>query len=302
MNDPHGWYTLAAILGLMGLWLLLPPGRGRRRWLGALPLAAAGGLILGQGPWLQSWAAEMIYGSMAAAALVGAVGTVVSRQPIYSAAWFALSIAGAAGLMLVNWAEFLAVAVLIVYAGAILVMFLFVLMLSQPDGRAAHDRNGWEPLVSAATGAVLVGVLTMNIVGGTLRTAAHGEESGGDPAARSSALARETSAPHSAAAAPNDKAAPKHAGAPSDGSPIDGPAGKGSAADAGKLAARSASPVAPADGAENRAKTFSVGRLGAELFSRHLVAVEVAGVLLLVALVAAAVIVGHVHRHGLGGP
>jgi len=265
VNDPHGWYTVAAILGAAGLWMLLPPGHGRRRWLGALPLAAAGGLILGQSPWLQSWATELIYGSMAAAALIGAVGTITSRQPIYSAAWFALSVAGTAGLMLVNWAEFLAVAILIVYAGAILVMFLFVLMLSQPDGRAAHDRNGWEPLVSAATGAVLVGVLTMNIVAANTRSdgqsraarqaihSASAENNGTAPAAR---LDETNETPDRSAAAETDR--------------------------------------------PNQTTAFSVARLGAELFSRHLVAVEVAGVLLLVALVAAAVIISPPRRRDNG--
>lgn len=262
MNDPHGWYTVAAILGAAGLWMLLPPGHGRRRWFGALPLVAAGGLILGQSPWLQSWSAELIYGSMAATALAGAIGTIASRQPVYAATWFALSVGGTAGLLLVNWAEFLAVAILIVYAGAILVMFLFVLMLSQPDGKAAHDRNGWEPLISAATGAVLVGVLTMNIA--AARTALDGE----CPATRQAMQA---------ILAGNNGAAPVAA--------IDETTDK---------------PDRNAPGQTNRpappAAAFGVARLGAELFSRHLLAVEVAGVLLLVALVAAAVIIGPARR------
>lgn len=265
MNDPHGWYTVAAILGAAGLWMLLPPGHGRRRWLGALPLVAAGGLILGQSPWLQSWAAELVFGSMALVALVGAVGTIAARQPVYCAAWFALSVAGTAGLMLVNWAELLAAAILIVYAGAILVMFLFVLMLSQPDGRAAHDRNGWEPLVSAATGAVLVGVLTMNIAAASTRA------DGQFPAARQ--------AIHSASAE-NNGTAPT-----------------------ARLDATTATPdrsAAAETDRPNQATAFSVARLGAELFSRHLVAVEVAGVLLLVALVAATVIIGPARRRDPG--
>ncbi len=266
MNDPHGWYTVAAILGAVGLWMLLPPGHGRRRWLGALPLAAAAGLILGQSPWLQSWATELVFGSMALIALVGAVGTVSARQPVYCAAWFALSVAGTAGLMLVNWAELIAVAILIVYAGAILVMFLFVLMLSRPDGRAAHDRNGWEPLVSAATGAVLVGVLTMNIAAACTQSV--------DKSPKASR------AIHSISARNN---------------------GSSPAAQIDETSTR------PDQGNSNQtdqpsqpAAALSVARLGTELFSRHLVAVEVAGVLLLVALAAAAVIIGPARRRDTG--
>ena len=43
-------------------------------------------------------------------------------------------------------AQFLAVATVVVYAGAILVTFLFVLMLAQPEGKAAYDRVSWEAL------------------------------------------------------------------------------------------------------------------------------------------------------------
>lgn len=279
MNDPHGWYTVAAILGAVGLWMLLPPGHGRRRWLGALPLVAAGGLILGQSPWLQSWAAELIYGSMAATALVGAVGTITSRQPIYSAAWFALSVAGTAGLVLLNWAEFLAVAILIVYAGAILVMFLFVLMLSQPDGRAAHDRNGWEPLVSAATGAVLVGVLTMNIAGGALRPTGNG-------IAADAAIGPPTAATKGVDAHSADLSADRSV--------------KDSPADTYGPISPANAEIASADREKQIAKSYSVAGLGAELFSRHLVAVEVAGVLLLAALVAAVVIIGPARRRDPG--
>ena len=66
---------------------------------------------------------------------------------MYCAVWFALSLLGTAGLFLFQGAQFLAVATIVVYAGAILVTFLFVLMLAQPNGRAYYDRVSWEPLV-----------------------------------------------------------------------------------------------------------------------------------------------------------
>jgi NADH-quinone oxidoreductase subunit J len=51
----------------------------------------------------------------------------------------------------------------VVYAGAILVTFLFVLMLSEPDGHASYDRHSWEARTSAFTGAILLGILTSMI-------------------------------------------------------------------------------------------------------------------------------------------
>ena len=93
--------------------------------------------------------------------IVAAVATISFRSPVYCAIWFGMTLTGTAGLFLLAGAEFLAVATLVVYAGAILVTFLFVLMLSQPEGHTSYDRRSWEAMISAFTGAVLVGILTM---------------------------------------------------------------------------------------------------------------------------------------------
>ena len=76
--------------------------------------------------------------------IVAAVATVTFRNPVYCAIWFGMTLTGTAGLFLFAGAEFLAVATLVVYAGAILVTFLFVLMLAQPEGDASYDRRSWE--------------------------------------------------------------------------------------------------------------------------------------------------------------
>ncbi len=94
---------------------------------------------------------------------MAAVATISFRSPVYCAIWFGMTLTGTAGLFLLAGAEFLAVATLVVYAGAILVTFLFVLMLSQPEGHTSYDRRSWEAMISAFTGAVLVGILTTMI-------------------------------------------------------------------------------------------------------------------------------------------
>ncbi len=53
------------------------------------------------------------------------------------------SLLGTAGLFLFQGAQFLSIATVAVYAGAIVVTFLFVLMLAQPEGHAFYDRIGW---------------------------------------------------------------------------------------------------------------------------------------------------------------
>ena len=73
-------------------------------------------------------------------AIVGALLTVTSRNPIYSALWFASVVLSTCGLFLLASAPFLAAGTIIVYAGAIIVTFLFVIMLAQMEGKALYDR------------------------------------------------------------------------------------------------------------------------------------------------------------------
>ena len=136
MSDPRHTIALAALLGAAGLWLMLPRGAARGRMIGVLLTAAALGLGAAQLRPLGSWTAEGVFAALAGATVVAALATITFRNPIYCAIWFGMTLAGASGLFLFIGAEFLAVATLVVYAGAILVTFLFVLMLAQPEGDA----------------------------------------------------------------------------------------------------------------------------------------------------------------------
>src|SRR5271155_1348044 len=75
-------------------------------------------------------------------ALGGAVSVVVSKSPIRGAMGLLLLILSIAGLFLALHAQFLAAIQLIVYAGAIVVLFLFVIMLLGPSSMAPRDRRG----------------------------------------------------------------------------------------------------------------------------------------------------------------
>lgn len=222
------------------LWLLLPRGAENRlaRWLGLVLGAVALAGFIAAGRRLGSLGEEAVFLTVALVAVVSGAATIVTRSPVYSAIWFALSLAGVAGVLLVLGAQFLGVATIVVYAGAILVMFLFVLMLAQPSGLAPYDRVSNEPLLSAVAGAVLLGLLSLSI--GRL------------------------SADASCCAAPTRAAA------------VTGPA----------------QPPVPAEPVgDDPLAVDQVARLGGELFGRHLLAVEVAGVLLLAALIGAIAVV-----------
>jgi NADH-quinone oxidoreductase subunit J len=165
MHDPHKILILTTLLGAVGLWLILPRGTHRGRSVGIILATVALGAGASQLPYLGDWLSQSIFGILALVTVVSATAAIAFRNPVYCAIWFGLSLLGTAGLFLFAGAQFLAVATVVVYAGAILVTFLFVLMLAQPEGKAAYDRVSWEALLSAVLGMVFVGVLSMAIVG-----------------------------------------------------------------------------------------------------------------------------------------
>ncbi|WP_158968398.1 NADH-quinone oxidoreductase subunit J [Chachezhania sediminis] len=65
--------------------------------------------------------------------LVGGFFTVVSRQPVHSVLWLILAFLSSAGLFVLLGAEFVAMLMIIVYVGAVMVLFLFVVMMLDVD-------------------------------------------------------------------------------------------------------------------------------------------------------------------------
>jgi NADH-quinone oxidoreductase subunit J len=162
VRNPLTW---GVVLFAFGMWLLLPRRSTHGWWLGFILTMASCGLIASRLPVIGDWASTGVFALLAAVTIVAAAFTVTLRNPIYCALWFALSLLGTAGLFMLQGAQFLGVATIVVYAGAILVTFLFVLMLASPEGHAYYDRLSWEAPLSAITGALMVGVLTFTFVG-----------------------------------------------------------------------------------------------------------------------------------------
>jgi NADH-quinone oxidoreductase subunit J len=69
----------------------------------------------------------------AAVLIASAVMTIASRNPVHSVLWLILAFFNAAGLMLIIGAEFIAMLLVIVYVGAVAVLFLFVVMMLDID-------------------------------------------------------------------------------------------------------------------------------------------------------------------------
>jgi NADH-quinone oxidoreductase subunit J len=104
-------------------------------------------------------ASDLLFGLCAVACLAGAITTVSAQNPIRGAMGLLTTIIGIAGLFLKLRAEFLTAIQLIVYAGAVVVLFVFVLMLLGADARAParSGRSG----ASRAIGGTLFGVASL---------------------------------------------------------------------------------------------------------------------------------------------
>src|SRR5213078_3071184 len=76
--------------------------------------------------------------------IASAIAVIFARNPVHSVLWLILSFFNAAGLMLLLGAEFIAMLVVIVYVGAVAVLFLFVVMMLDIDFaslRSGFTRN-----------------------------------------------------------------------------------------------------------------------------------------------------------------
>jgi NADH-quinone oxidoreductase subunit J len=94
----------------------------------------------------------------ATAAVLGSLGVVFSRNPVHSALMLVLTLFAVAVLFVAQDAQFLAAVQVIVYAGAIVVLFLFVIMLLGVDRRESliHD-----PLRAQRPTAIVLGLATL---------------------------------------------------------------------------------------------------------------------------------------------
>ncbi len=88
--------------------------------------------------------------------LAGGLFTVISRNPVHSVLWLILTFLSAAGLFVLLGAEFVAMLLVIVYVGAVAVLFLFVVMMLDVDfAQLKAEMARYMPL------ALLIGVVLL---------------------------------------------------------------------------------------------------------------------------------------------
>lgn len=103
-------------------------------------------------PWLQ----HTIFALLAAVTVISALLVVTRRNPIYSALFLVIVFGSMAMLFLMLEADFLGFMQLLVYAGAIMVLYLFVIMLINPREGDLPDEGGTSDRVFAGGTASLV--------------------------------------------------------------------------------------------------------------------------------------------------
>ena len=171
---PTGLYIASAV-GAVALYMMLPRRGYNPRKFGAL----LGGITLGL-LWLHLAdrylpaaanrgipGAAMAYYYIFSGVAIGAAGRVIThRKPVYAALWFVMVVLASSGLLIVLSAEFMAFGMVIIYGGAILVTYMFVIMLAaQAEGPAevqdapAYDGVAREPAAATAVGFLLLAVL-----------------------------------------------------------------------------------------------------------------------------------------------
>lgn len=93
----------------------------------------------------------------AIAACVAGVMVVLSRHPVHSVLWLILAFVSASGLFILQGAEFLAMLLILVYVGAVAVLFLFVVMMLDIDfARFRAELAGYLPVGIVITLVLLV--------------------------------------------------------------------------------------------------------------------------------------------------
>jgi NADH-quinone oxidoreductase subunit J len=99
-----------------------------------------------------------MFGVVGAVALVTGLAMLTSRGAIYSALFLVLNLCSIAVFFLILGGQFIAVVQVSVYAGAIMVLFLFVIMLLGAEHTPGEQHLPWQPAVAVVLALALLGM------------------------------------------------------------------------------------------------------------------------------------------------
>jgi NADH-quinone oxidoreductase subunit J len=290
----YALYILFA-LGAIGLYCLMPRKDKPPAFVGgSIGGAAVIGLLILFATRVPLGGGHTAYFCLfATIAIVGAVKVITHSKPVYSALYFVLVVLAVAPMLVLLSAEFLAVALIIVYAGAILITYLFVIMLAQQSGQPLYDLRSREPFLAVVAGFALTAGIAGNVdrltvgTGPRIMLTAAGPGQEPPPIEIPSELDKQQR--ESDRELINRLEEKRLLG----GAIIDGPpaAVVPAGSPAGETTQVSAAiEAAPAGAAPSTAKSAGPGNtllIGREVMTRYVVVLEMSGVLLLIAMVGA---------------
>ncbi|MFO0866001.1 MAG: NADH-quinone oxidoreductase subunit J [Gemmataceae bacterium] len=293
---------LPAVLAFVGVYLILPRVRRNTGAIGGGILGVA--LLLSGLRWIrveEVSAESILFGIFASLSVIGAVLMLAQSNPVRAALSFALVVLSSCGLFLLLQAPFLTAATIIIYAGAIVVTFLFVLMLAQQSGMSNADIRTREPFLATLAGVILLGALAISID--------RAFDDPGEKEAKALAKATTVDEVNTILGNPKTEKEPQTKNLEktfkSDAMDLDGPWKKGDVKGVNTVAQSllstnrsKAGTLTPSEGTQRtdagklRLPHDNVASIGRVLFVDYLVPVELAAVLLLVATIGAIAILG----------
>ncbi len=102
---------------------------------------------------------QILFWILAVVTLFSALMVITSKNPVYSVLWLIITFFTISGHYILLNAQFLAVVNIIVYAGAIMVLFLFVLMLMNLTKDTEPQKSKWLKIAGALAGGSLLLVM-----------------------------------------------------------------------------------------------------------------------------------------------
>src|SRR5690349_9170215 len=110
----------------------------------------------------------VVFYLFAALGVLAALGVVIARSPVRSALSLALVFLALAAMYILLNAPFLAVAQIMIYAGAVLILFLFVIMVLNPRLDVIGARGSAQTVAAIVFTVALVGLLVAALLGGQM--------------------------------------------------------------------------------------------------------------------------------------
>ncbi|HLG03127.1 MAG TPA: NADH-quinone oxidoreductase subunit J [Bacteroidia bacterium] len=99
---------------------------------------------------------EILFGVLSLIAIFSGILMIFSRSPVYSVLYLIIAFFAIAGHYILLNAQFIAIVHIIVYAGAIMVLFLFVIMMLNLNKETEPHKSAWMKSVAVLAGGIMM--------------------------------------------------------------------------------------------------------------------------------------------------